>query len=174
MIDFTLTDDQKSLRELAHEFARREIRPVAWEYDRDSTWPRDIITKAHEIGLMNTHIPERYGGVGLSALEGCLIGEELAWGCSGIASSLGANRLAGVPVLLAGTEEVRREYFGELLWEPILAAFCLTEPDAGSDVAGLRTRAVRKRDKYVITGSKSFITNGRVRRLVHRLRQDRP
>jgi acyl-CoA dehydrogenase len=160
MIDFTLTDEQKSLRELAHAFAHKEIRPVAWEYDRDGTWPHDIIDKAHEIGLMNTHIPEKYGGAGLSALDSCLIGEELAWGCSGIASSLGANGLAGVPVVLAGSEGIKREYFDELLRKPMLASFCLTEPDAGSDVAGMRTRAVRKGDKYVITGSKSFITNG--------------
>jgi acyl-CoA dehydrogenase len=160
MIDFTLTDEQKSIREMAHDFAEKEIRPVAWDYDRDGTWPQEIINQAHELGLMNTHVPEEYGGPGLSALDGCLIEEELAWGCSGIATSVGANGLAGVPVLLAGSEEVKREYFGELVYAPKLASFCLTEPDAGSDVSGMRTRAVRKGDKYVIMGSKSFITNG--------------
>jgi acyl-CoA dehydrogenase len=160
MIDFTLTDEQKSLRELAHDFAEREIRPVAWEYDREATWPQDIIEQAHEIGLMNTHVPEEYGGPGLLALEGCLIEEELAWGCSGIATSLGANGLAGVPVLLGGSEEVKQEYFGELIESPKLASFCLTEPDAGSDVSGMRTTAVRRGDKHVINGSKTFITNG--------------
>jgi acyl-CoA dehydrogenase len=89
-----------------------------------------------------------------------LIEEELAWGCSGIATSLGANGLAGVPVLLAGSEEVKSEYFCELSEAPKLASFCLTEPDADSDVSGMRTRAVRNGDRYVITGSKSFITNG--------------
>jgi acyl-CoA dehydrogenase len=160
VVDFTLTDEQKSLRELAHDFAAKEIRPKAWEYDRDGTWPQDIIDKAHEVGLMNTHVPEEYGGAGLSYLDGCLIEEELAWGCSGIQTSLGANGLAGAPILLGGSEEVQREYFGELVESPKLASFCLTEPDAGSDVSGMRTRAVRKGDKYVINGSKCFITNG--------------
>jgi acyl-CoA dehydrogenase len=160
MVDFTLTDEQKSLRELAHDFAEREIRPVAWELDRTAGWPQAILDKAHAIGLMNTHIPEEYGGSGLSYLDGCIISEELAWGCSGVQTSLGANSLASVPVILAGSEEVKREFAEELVAEPKIASFCLTEPGAGSDVSGMRTRAVRKGDKYVINGSKCFITNG--------------
>ena len=73
MVDFTLTDEQKNLRELAHDFAAKEIRPVAWELDKDGGWPQAIIDKAHEVGLMNTHVPEEYGGPGLSYLDGCLI-----------------------------------------------------------------------------------------------------
>ncbi|CAN5567400.1 acyl-CoA dehydrogenase family protein [soil metagenome] len=160
MVDFTLTDEQKSLRELAHDFAEREIRPVAWELDRTAGWPQAILDKAHAIGLMNTHMPEEYGGSGLSYLDGCIISEELAWGCSGVQTSLGANSLASVPVILAGSEEVKREFAEELVAEPKIASFCLTEPGAGSDVSGMRTRAVRKGDKYVINGSKCFITNG--------------
>ncbi|HEV2059093.1 MAG TPA: acyl-CoA dehydrogenase family protein [Solirubrobacteraceae bacterium] len=160
MVDFSLTDEQKSLRELAHEFAAKEIRPVAWELDRDGTWPHAIIDKAHEVGLMNTHIPEEYGGAGLNYLDGCVIEEELSWGCSGVQTSLGANGLAAAPVMLGGSEDVKREFAGELVAEPKLASFCLTEPDAGSDVSGMRTRAVRKGDKYVLNGSKCFITNG--------------
>ena len=82
MVDFTLTDEQKDIRELAHDFAEKEIRPVAWDYDRDATWPQEIVEKAWEVGLMNTHIPEEYGGPGLDYLTGCLIEEELGWGCS--------------------------------------------------------------------------------------------
>jgi acyl-CoA dehydrogenase len=160
VVDFTLTDEQKNLRELAHDFAEKEIRPVAWEYDKDGTWPQDIIDKAHEVGLMNTHVPEEYGGPGLSFLDGCLIEEELSWGCSGIQTSLGANGLAAAPVEIGASDEVKKEYYDSLLESPILASFCLTEPDAGSDVSGMRTRAVRKGDKYVINGSKCFITNG--------------
>ena len=160
MVDFSLTDEQKDIRELAHDFAEKEIRPKAWEYDRDGTWPQDIIDKAHEVGLMNTHVPEEYGGPGLSYLDGCIIEEELAWGCSGIQTSMGANGLAAAPVLLGGSDEVKEEYFSNLLEAPNLASFCLTEPDAGSDVSGMRTRAVKKGDKYVINGSKCFITNG--------------
>jgi acyl-CoA dehydrogenase len=160
MVDFTLTDEQKALRELAHDFAVKEIRPVAWEYDKDSTWPQGIIDKAHEVGLMNLHIPEEYGGPGLSYLDGCLIEEEISWGCSGIGTSLGANGLAAAPVALGAADEVKAEYFGELVDGPKLASFCLTEPDAGSDVSGMRTRAKRDGDKYVLNGSKCFITNG--------------
>ena len=160
MVDFTLTDEQKSLRELAHDFAEKEIRSVAWEFDKDGTWPQGIIDKAHEVGLMNTHVPEEYGGPGLGYLDGCIIEEELSWGCSGSQTSLGANGLAAAPVGLGASDEVKHEYFGELVESPKLASFCLTEPDAGSDVSGMRTRAVRQDDKYVLNGSKCFITNG--------------
>jgi acyl-CoA dehydrogenase len=160
MVDFTLTDEQKNLREMAHDFAEKEIRPVAWEYDKEGAWPGDVIEKAWEIGLMNSHIPEEYGGVGAGYLDGCLIEEELSWGCSGIQTSLGCNGLATAPVILGASEELKREYLGRLTEAPLLASFCLTEPDAGSDVSGMRTTAVRKGDKYVINGSKCFITNG--------------
>jgi acyl-CoA dehydrogenase len=160
VVDFTLTDEQIALREMAHDFAEKEIRPVAWEYDRDGTWPQAILEKAWELGLMNSHIGEEYGGPGVSYLEGTLIEEELSWGCSGIATSIGANGLATAPLALAGSEELKKKYLGMLTEAPLFASFCLTEPDAGSDVSGMRTTAVRKGDKYVINGSKCFITNG--------------
>jgi acyl-CoA dehydrogenase len=160
MVDFTLTDEQRNLREMAHDFAVKEIRPVAWEYDKDGTWPQEIIEKAWDVGLMNSHIPEEYGGAGAGYLDGCLIEEELSWGCSGIQTSLGCNGLATAPVIIGGREEIKREYLGRLTEAPLLASFCLTEPDAGSDVASMRTTAVRHGDKYVINGSKCFITNG--------------
>jgi acyl-CoA dehydrogenase len=160
LVDFTLTDEQKDLRELAHNFAEKEIRPVAWDYDRDGTWPEEIINKAWEVGLMNVHVAEAYGGPGLDHLSGCLIEEELGWGCSGIGTTLMANGLASAPLMIGGSEEIKKEYLGMLTEEPKLASFCLTEPDAGSDVSGMRTTAVRKGDKYVINGSKCFITNG--------------
>lgn len=160
MVDFTLTDEQKNLRELAHDFAEKEIRPVAWEYDRDSTWPAEVLQKAWEVGLMNVHVPEEHGGPGLSYLDGCLIEEEISWGCSGIGTSLSANGLAAAPLGLAGSDELKKRYLGLLTDAPVFASFCLTEPNAGSDVSGMRTTAVRKGDKYVINGSKCFITNG--------------
>jgi acyl-CoA dehydrogenase len=160
MIDFSLTDEQHALRELAHDFATKEIRPVAWEYDRDGTWPQAIIEKAWEVGVMNAHIPEEYGGAGASFIDGVLIEEELGWGCSGIGTSIACNGLAAAPVLLGGTEQVKKTYLRMLTEAPKLASFCLTEPNAGSDVSGMRTRAVKRGDKYVINGSKCFITNG--------------
>ncbi|MDQ2910761.1 MAG: acyl-CoA dehydrogenase family protein [Actinomycetota bacterium] len=158
-MSFALTEEQRALRELAHEFAVREIRPKAAEYDEHQTHPADVIAKAHEVGLMNPHIPEELGGAGLGGLEGALIGEELCWGCSGIGTSIVANILGALPVLLAGSEEQKREWLAPLLEEPILCSFALTEPGAGSDVSGIQTTAVRQGEDYVLNGSKMFITN---------------
>jgi len=160
VIDFTLTDEELAIREMAHDFAEKEMRPVAWEYDRDATWPKEIIEKAWGLGLMNSHLPEAYGGPGLSYLDGCIIEEEIAWGCSGIGTSLSCNGLATAPVSLGGSEELKKEYLGRLSEAPLLASFCLTEPDAGSDVSGMKTTATKRGDKWVINGSKCFITNG--------------
>jgi acyl-CoA dehydrogenase len=160
MVDFSLSDEQRALRELAHDFAEREIRPVAWELDREGTFPRELIERAHGVGLMNLHVPERFGGAGLGYLDAALIEEELAWGCSGVQTSLGANGLALTPLLLAGSDELHRRYLERFTAEPLLACFCLTEPAAGSDVSAIATRAVRRGSGYVISGSKCFITNG--------------
>ena len=114
MVDLTLPDEQKDLRELAHSFAEKDIRKVAWDYDKDGTWPQDIIEKAWEVGLMNTHIPEEYGGPGLDYLSGCLIEEEMGWGCSGIGTSLMCNGLATAPIGIGGSEETKKKYLGML------------------------------------------------------------
>src|SRR6184192_869602 len=158
-ISFALTQEQRALRELAHEFAEREIRPRAAEYDEHSTHPADVIGKAHEIGLMNLHVPDAYGGLGLGCFDGMLVGEELNWGCSGIGTSLAVNGLGAGPVILFGSEEQKKEWLMPLAEEPILCSFALTEPNAGSDVSGIQTTAVRRGDEYVINGSKMFITN---------------
>jgi acyl-CoA dehydrogenase len=158
-ISFALTEEQKALRQLAREFAEKEIRPKAADYDETSTHPVDVIAKAFEVGLMNPHIPEEFGGLGLPGFDGMLVGEELSWGCSGIAVSIVANTLGAGPVLLAGSDEQKREWLPPLLEEPILCSFGLTEPDAGSDVARIKTTAERRGDEYVLNGSKTFITN---------------
>src|SRR3954466_5928983 len=158
-LSFTITDEQKALRELAHDFAVKEIRPKAAEYDVHMTHPADVIAKAHEVGLMNLHVPAEFGVPELGLLDGCLVAEELNWGCSGIGTSLGCNGLGSGPVLAAGTEEQKREWLSPLLEEPLLCSFGLSEPDAGSDVARIKTTAVRKGDEYVLNGSKTFITN---------------
>jgi acyl-CoA dehydrogenase len=158
-VSFALTEEQKALRQLAHEFAENEIRPKAAEYDERSTHPADVIAKAHDVGLMNPHIPEDYGGLGLRGFDGMLIGEELSWGCSGMAVSIVANTLGAGPVLLAGSDEQKREWLPSLLEEPLLCSFGLSEPDAGSDVARIKTTAERRGDEYVLNGSKTFITN---------------
>ena len=158
-VSFELTGEQRALRELAHEFAEKEIRAKAAEYDEHQTHPADVIAKAHEVGLMNPHVPEELGGAGLGSMDGAVLGEELCWGCSGIATAIVANILGALPMLIAGTEEQQREWLPPLLEEPILCSFALTEPNAGSDVSGIQTTATRHGDDYVINGSKMFITN---------------
>jgi acyl-CoA dehydrogenase len=158
-VSFALTEEQRALRALAREFAEQEIRPKAAQYDEHATHPADLIAKAHELGLMNVHVPEEHGGLGLPCFEGMLIGEELSWGCAGVAVSIVANQLGSAPVILAGSDEQKTEWLPPLLEEPILCSFGLTEPDAGSDVARIRTTAVRRGDDYVLSGSKTFISN---------------
>jgi len=158
-VSFALTDEQKALRALAREFAEKEIRPRAAAYDEHSTHPADVVAKAHELGLMNAHIPAEFGGAELSGFDGMLIGEQLSWGCAGIAVSIVGNTLGVVPLLIAGTDEQRRRFIAPLVDEPLLCSFALTEPNAGSDVSGIQTTATRRGDEYVLSGSKMFITN---------------
>ncbi len=159
-VSFALTAEQRELRTLAREFAEKEIRPKAAEYDEHQTHPADIIAKAHEVGLMNVHLPESLGGPELPCFDGMLVGEELNWGCSGIGTAICANGLAAGPILIAGSEEQQKQWLGPLVEEPILGCFGLSEPGAGSDVSGIQTTAVPRGDEYVLNGSKMFITNG--------------
>ena len=162
MIDFSLTEEQQALQELARKFAREEMAPKAAHHDETGEFPREVAKKAWELGLMNTHVPPEYGGMGLGTLDGCIITEELAWGCTGIATAMEANALASAPVIVAGNEEQKKEFLGRLTSEPLFAAYAVTEPGAGSDVAGIRTKARKVGDDYVIDGSKAWITNGGV------------
>src|SRR5712691_8963855 len=158
-LSFALRDEQRALRELAHEFAVKEIRPKAAEYDVHMTHPADVIAKAHGVGLMNLHVPAELGGPELGLLDGAVVAEELNWGCSGIGTALAANGLGAGPLIAAGTDEQKRTWLAPLIDEPILCSFGLSEPDAGSDVARIKTTAVRTGDEYVLNGSKTFITN---------------
>jgi acyl-CoA dehydrogenase len=158
-VSFGLTDAQRALRELAHEFAVHEIRPAEREHDEHMRHPAELIAKAHGLGLMNVHVPEEHGGPALSAFDGMLIGEELYWGCAGIGTSVTANGLGSAPVILFGSEEQKATWLPPLIESPVLCSFGLSEPGAGSDVASLKTTAVREGDDYVLNGSKTFITN---------------
>jgi acyl-CoA dehydrogenase len=165
MIDFSLTDEQRALRELAREFARKEIAPVAAQHDRESRHPVEIINKAHEVGLMNVTVPEEYGGAGLGMLETCLVSEELSAACSGISTAIVANTLALTPLLLSGSSAQLEEHVKPLCVGPHLAALCMTEAQAGSDVGAIRTTARLEGDRYVISGTKTLIDNGGVAQL---------
>uniref|UniRef100_G3PW05 Medium-chain specific acyl-CoA dehydrogenase, mitochondrial n=1 Tax=Gasterosteus aculeatus aculeatus TaxID=481459 RepID=G3PW05_GASAC len=158
--DPCLTDEQKEFQQLARKFAREEIVPAAPAYDRSGEYPMPIIRKAWELGLMNGHIPQKYGGMGLSIFDNCIVTEELAYGCTGVQTAIEANSLGQMPVILAGSDTQKRKYLGRMTEEPLMCAYCVTEPGAGSDVASIKTRAVKDGDDYVVNGQKMWITNG--------------
>ena len=161
-LSFALTAEQKMIQEMARKFAAEVMIPRAAEYDRTMAYPQDIFKAAWELGIVNTHIPTEFGGAGLGAIENVVIAEEMSYGCSGMGTALEANGLAAAPVILAGTPAQKKEYLGRLTAAPLQAAYCVTEPGAGSDVAGLRTRAKRVGDEWVLNGAKMWITNGSV------------
>jgi alkylation response protein AidB-like acyl-CoA dehydrogenase len=147
---------------MAHDFALNEMRPVALECDKSGEIPEDLIKKAAAAGLTAMAIPEEYGGGGLDPVTSSMVAEELFWGCAGIATCLGANSLATAPMMIAANEEQRKEYFPRLCdpANPKFAAFCLTEPGAGSDAAAISTTVQEMDDYYLLNGQKCFITNG--------------
>jgi len=162
MIDFSLSEEQKALQELARDFARKEILPKAAHHDETGEYPHEILNKAWEIGLMNVHIPEKFGGLGLNALDGCMTAEEIAYACTGIGTAIEANNLAEAPLIVAANEDQMKKYLQPMTEKYSLAAYCVTEPGAGSDVQGIRTTAEKKGDKYIINGEKMWITNAGV------------
>lgn len=161
-LNFEFNEDQKMLQQLARDFAAKEIMPKAEHYDRSGEFPMDIMHKAREVGLVNLNIPEEYGGLGASVLEECIVGEEFAYACSGIQTGMMINQLAALPILIAGNEEQKQRYFPSLTEEGKVMSYCMTEPDAGSDVAGIKTTATKKGDRYVLNGAKTWITAGPV------------
>lgn len=156
---FKLNEDQEALQRAARNFAREKIRPVTAAHDHSGEFPMSILQEAWELGFINTHIPETYGGLGLGVLDGVILAEENAWGCTGISTIIEANTLAEAPVIVAGNESQKQKYLGRMNEELLFAAYGVTEPNAGSDVASLKTTAVRKGDHYVINGEKMWITN---------------
>lgn len=159
-VSFELTEEQKMLQKMARDFTTKEIIPVAAEFDEHAIFPEEIFHKAREIGLVNTNIPAEYGGVGASTFEECLVAEELAYGCTGISTSISTNGLGALPIILAGSEAQKQYWLGERLVEQgQFVSYGVTEAAAGSNVVGIETRAERKNGCYIINGSKTFITN---------------
>lgn len=161
-LGFELTPEQYQLKDTAHKFAVEEIIPKAAEYDEHHTFPEEIARKAWEVGLMNPQVPPEHGGLGLGVLDTCLVDEELNYGCAGISNAISANNLAICPIVIAGSEEQKKKYLGWLTSEPTFAAFAITEPGAGSDVASMSTSYRKVGGEYVVNGTKHFISNGSV------------
>lgn len=156
----TLSEEQQALVSEAKKFTLGEIIPAAPKLDHESEFPEAILKKAHQLGLLNLTIPSEYGGTGLSLYDCCLVLEEIAAGCCGVATSLVANDLALTPIVLFGSDKQKSDFIRPIAESGGFASFCLSEPGAGSDAAGITTAAVKDGDEYVITGQKQWITNG--------------
>ena len=158
MVNFQLDEMQEGLKELSHDFAVEEIRPNAEHWDAESEYPKEAINKAHDLGILNLHIPEQYGGLGLGCFEEVLVNEQLAWGDPGFATAAYATALACAPLITGATEEQKEIWLPKVAQQGQLASYAVTEPGAGSDVAACKTTAVLDGDEYVINGEKMWIT----------------
>lgn len=162
MIDFSLSEEQEMLQKTARDFAAEVIRPAAEHHDRTGEYPWEVLKGAHALGLLNSHVSEAYDGLGLGVLEGCLIAEETAWGCTGIGTAMEANTLAQCPLIVADDADINKRFLRPMIHELKMAAYCVTEPSAGSDVQGIGSTARKVGDEYVISGQKMWITNASV------------
>lgn len=161
-MDFTLTEEQVMIKKMARDFADNEILPYCQEWDAKDIFPYDTVKKLHELGLMTVGVPAEYGGSGLDHLSQAIVVEEIARGDAGLATTLAASTLlAADPVYVAANDEQKKWFYGRMN-EGDLAAFCLTEPGAGSDAGGLSTKCVKDGDDYILNGTKQFISNGGV------------
>lgn len=159
MYSFDLTEEQDQIRKLTRDFVRESVIPVAGELDEHGTFPMEICEQAWELGLMNVELDPEFGGLGLGVFENCIINEELAYGCVGVATTVTANTLAATPIKIAGTDAQKKKYFGRLTDALRFSAYATSEPDAGSDVAGIRCKYEKRGDDFVLNGSKQWITN---------------
>ncbi len=160
MLNFEVTAEQKALIEETRRFTREKIVPIAGEADKTHEFPMDVFKEAWDLGLVGPTIPPEYGGPGMTEVDNVLLTEELAFGCTGIQTSMTANTLAATPLLIAGNHEQKKKYLGMLTAEPVFAAFANTESSAGSDAANVQTRCRKDGNDWIINGEKIYITNG--------------
>jgi acyl-CoA dehydrogenase len=153
-MDFSLTSEQREIRELALKFAKNEMIPLAQVYDAEGTFPSGIFKKAWELGLINTCIPSEYGGPGFNSVDGVIISEALAYGCMGMNTSFMANDLALLPIVIGGSHEQKKKFLTPFTTEFKIASFCLTEPGNGSDAGGIKTQIKDGGDHWIVNGEK--------------------
>jgi len=158
--DFTLSEEERQVRDLARGIAREQIAPRAAVVDEAELYPAESLAHVAQAGLMGLYVPEAYGGAGLGALAFCLAVEEIAWACASTAVIYLVQYAAGYPIVSHGTEAQKRRYLPRLAAGEITAALSISEPGAGSDAAGMTTTAVRKGDRYLLNGTKMWVTNG--------------
>lgn len=161
-LNFDFTEEQRQLQDAIQKFTKDEIIPKAAYYDRTMEFPWDVIKRAHANGFMNVDIPSEYGGLDLDLVSNVLISEAVGYGCTGIGTAIMGNDLAATPLILSGSDEIKKKFLTRLIDEPLMASYCVTEPGAGSDVAGIKTKAEKKGNEWVLNGTKMWITNGGV------------
>ena len=167
MFEFSFTEEQLMLREMVRDFTNKEIKPIAAKIDAEEKIPRDLINKLAEIGVLGVSLPEEYGGSGFGEVGYCIAQEEIARGCMSTATFIGAHQSIGTNVIyLGGSEELKQKYVVPLAKGEKIGAFCLTEPQAGSDSFNLKTKAFQDGDEWVINGDKLWITNGGIADIV--------
>ena len=159
-MDYFLTEDQKSMQKIARKIAEEKVVPIRAELDESGQFPWAIMKNCAETGLFGVSIPEEYGGLGGGSLENCLVVEELSKACLGVSVSYAASLLGAYPILIGGSEEQKKKYLAPIASGEKLAAFGLTEANAGSDAQGIRTEAKKDGDYYILNGTKQWITNG--------------
>jgi acyl-CoA dehydrogenase len=160
MLNFTLTKEQMGIKDKARAFALREVLPHAWKYDEKDETPVFILKKAFEEGLINSDIPEEYGGKGYGIIEEVIMTEEIAAACPGLATSIFDNSLGMAPIILSDNKGIKEKYLPQIAKEFKLICFTTSEPTMGSDVSGIRCQAKSQGDDFVLTGTKYWITNG--------------
>lgn len=161
-MDYFLTETQKTIKDLARRFAEERVKPVREYLDRENIFPADLIEEFGKLDFMRIFIPEEYEGFGYGVMELCIVMEEISRVCGGFATSYAVNGLGAYPIVKYGTPEQKRKYLPQIASGKKLAAFALTEPEAGSDAANVRSQAIEEDNHYVLNGSKIFITNGEV------------
>jgi len=159
MIDFSLSEDQMLLVDMARDFAKNEIKPVAEDFHHNHTFPSEILKKAFDLGIVNMNLDQKYGGGGMSFLDGVMVAEILGHACPGIALTMMVNGMSVAPINVLGTDEQKEKWLNIIGHEKLLVSFALTEPQTGSDLAGLRTSYEKKGDQYVLNGTKAWISN---------------
>ena len=159
-MDYLLTEEQKMIKDLAHKIAEEKIRPVAAKYDISEEYPWEVLKVMGESDMFGLFIPEEYGGFANSTMNLCLATEEFSRACGGIAVCYAASALGTIPIVLFGTDEQKKKYLPALASGKRVAAFAITEPEAGSDASGIKTVAKKVGNHYILNGLKHFITNG--------------
>ncbi|MDP8258953.1 MAG: acyl-CoA dehydrogenase family protein [Candidatus Aadella gelida] len=159
-MDYLLTEEQQMIKDLCHQIAEEKIKPVAAEYDENDEFPWDLVKVFAESDICGVYIPEQYGGLGGGVFEMAIAAEELSWGCGGISLAFAATGLGTYPILLFGNDEQKAKYLPDIAAGKKLAAFCITEAEAGSDAGGIKTTAKKDGDHYILNGTKQWITNG--------------